>query len=94
MATSMLFVCSCAKSDPISIAAHGTDSLLKKYERVKDPKEIRTWLLASHGDADGQEVMYSPKAYTQDAIRSSFYLAYRVHSARRLDNVECRESFR
>jgi hypothetical protein len=33
--------------------------LLRKYERVKDPKEIRAWLLDYHGEADGQEVMYS-----------------------------------
>jgi hypothetical protein len=32
--------------------------LLRKYERVKDPKEIRAWLMAYHGEAPGQQVMY------------------------------------
>src|SRR5262245_41886977 len=59
MATSLLFLCSCAKPDSISIAARDTDRLLRKYERVKDPKEIRAWLTAYHGEADGQQVMYS-----------------------------------
>jgi len=36
-----------------------TDRLLRKYERVKDPKEIRAWLMAYHGEAPGQQVMYS-----------------------------------
>jgi hypothetical protein len=33
--------------------------LLRRYERVKDPKEIRAWLMAYHGEAPGQQVMYS-----------------------------------
>jgi hypothetical protein len=59
MATSLLFVCSCDKPDSISIAARDTDRLLRKYERGKDPKEIRAWLLDYHGEAPGQQVMYS-----------------------------------
>jgi hypothetical protein len=32
--------------------------LLRKYERVKDPTEIKAWLMAYHGEAPGQQVMY------------------------------------